>query len=124
MRPAQEVVGKMPLAAYPRLQIIFGDNKYHNYEYYAWLKHHSGGKWQMSISSRPPGTVGFKPLKIRWVVERTFAWLGRYRRHSRDYEKRTDSSASMLLLSSVGILLNKLTPAAQPAFHYRKENQG
>jgi putative transposase len=123
---AQEVVGKMPLTAYPRLQTIFGDNKYHNYEYYAWLARHSGGKWHMSISSRPPGTVGFKPLKIRWVVERTFAWLGRYRRHSRDYEKRTDSSESMLLLSSISLLLNKLQPAtpAQPTFRYRQEQQG
>jgi putative transposase len=123
---AQQVVGQLHPAAYPRLQTIFGDSKYHNYDYYAWLAQHSGGTWQMSISSRPAGTVGFKPLKIRWVVERTFAWLGRYRRHSRDYEKRTDSSAGMLLLSSVGILLNKLGPPAlaQPAFHYRQEPQG
>jgi putative transposase len=117
---AQQVVGKATAAAYPRLQLIFGDNKYHNYAYYAWLERHSGGRWRMSISSRPEGTVGFKPLKIRWVVERTFAWLGRYRRHSRDYERRTDSSESMLLLSSVSIMLHKLKPAAQqPAFHYR-----
>lgn len=123
---AQHVVGQLQPAAYPRLQTIFGDTKYHNYEYYAWLAKHSGGQWQMSISSRPPGTVGFKPLKIRWVVERTFAWLGRYRRHSRDYERRTDSSESMLLLSSIGLLLNKLQPAtqAQPAFHYRQGQQG
>jgi putative transposase len=123
---AQQVVGQLQPMVYPRLQTIFGDSKYHNYDYYAWLAKHSDGKWRMSISSRPAGTVGFKPLKIRWVVERTFAWLGRYRRHSRDYEKRTDSSASMLLLSSVGILLNKLGPAAQPqpVFHYRQTQQG
>lgn len=118
---AQQVMGKMMRAEYPRLQTIFGDNKYHNHALYAWLEKHSDGHWHMNISSRPEGTVGFKPLKIRWVVERTFAWLGRYRRHSKDYEKRTASSESMLLLSSVGILLNKLAPAvpAQPAFHYR-----
>jgi putative transposase len=77
----------------------------------------------MSISRRPDGAVGFKPLKVRWVVERTFAWLGRYRRHSRDDERRTDSSESMLLLSSVSLLLNKLQPAAQaqPAFQYRQQ---
>jgi putative transposase len=120
-RGAQEVVGKITPTACPRLQTIFGDNKYHNYEYYAWLTKHSDGKWQMSISSRPPGTVGFKPLKIRWVVERTFAWLGRYRRHSRDYEKRTDSSENMLLLSSISLTLNKLSPQAQPTFRYRQQ---
>ena len=123
---AQHVVGKLQPAAYPRLQTLCGDTKYHNYEYYAWLAKHSGGQWRMSISSRPPGAVGFKPLKVRWVVERTFAWLGRYRRHSRDYERRTDSSESMLLLSSISLLLNKLQPAtpAQPTFHYRQEQQG
>jgi putative transposase len=123
---AQQVVGQLQPAAYPRLQTIFGDSKYHNYAYYAWLAQHSDGRWRMNISSRPAGTVGFTPLKIRWVVERTFAWLGRYRRHSRDYEKRTDSSESMLLLSSVGILLNKLEPAApaQPTFRYRQKQQG
>jgi len=120
---AQQVVGRLQPANYPRLQTIFGDTKYHNYAYYAWLANHSDGKWRMSISSRPAGTVGFQPLKIRWVVERTFAWLGRYRRHSRDYERRTDSSENMLLLSSVAILLNKLQPASppQPTFHYRAE---
>jgi putative transposase len=123
---AQQVVGKMTPTAYPRLQTLFGDNKYHNYAYYAWLAGHSGGRWHMSISSRPAGTVGFKPLKIRWVVERTFAWLGRYRRHSRDYEKRTDSSEGMLLLSSISLTLNKLSPAArvQAPFRYRQEQQG
>jgi putative transposase len=120
-RGAQQVVGKISPTTCPRLQTIFGDNKYHNHEYNAWLAQHSGGQWQMSISSRPPGTVGFKPLKIRWVVERTFAWLGRYRRHSRDYEKRTDSSENMLLFSSISLALNKLAPQAQPAFHYRTQ---
>lgn len=119
---AQHVVGKLQPAAYPRLQIIFGDNKYHNYAYYAWLDQHSDGQWHMSISSRPEGAVGFKPLRIRWVVERSFAWLGRYRRHSKDYERRTDSSESMLLLSSLSIMLNKLEPPAkQVVFNYRQQ---
>ncbi len=123
---AQHVVGKLPPTAYPRLQTIFGDTKYHNYAYYAWLERHSAGRWHMDISRRPDGAVGFRPLKVRWVVERTFAWLGRYRRHSRDYERRTDSSEGMLLLSSVSILLNKLEPAApaQPAFRYRPGRLG
>jgi putative transposase len=116
---AQAVVGQLAPASFPRLQAIFGDSKYHNHAYYAWLAKHSNGRWRMSISSRPAGTVGFQPLKIRWVVERTFAWLGRYRRHSRDYERRTDSSEAMLLLSSVSLLVNKLAPVVQPRFRYR-----
>jgi len=118
---ARQLLGKTSLAAFPRLQAIFADNKYHNHELYAWLAKHSDGRWHLEISSRPSGTVGFQPLKIRWVVERTFAWLGRYRRHSRDYERRTDSSEAMLLLSSTSLLLNRLRPAAAPppAFKYR-----
>jgi len=117
---AQKVVGKLLPENFPRLKVIFGDNKYHNHKYYAWLAKHSDGRWRMEISSRPPDAEGFKPLKIRWVVERTHAWLGRYRRNSKDYERRTDSSESMLLMSSIGLMLNRLEPPEQqgPAFKY------
>jgi putative transposase len=124
---APKVVGKVQPKDYPRLEAIFGDNKYHNYDYYAWLKEHSAGKWHMVISSLPPGTKEFKPLPIRWVVERTFAWIGRYRRNSKDYERRTDSSEGMVLLSSISLMLRRLSPPAQkaPAFHYpRPEKKG
>jgi len=119
---AQKVVGQLKPEAFPRLEVIFGDNKYHNYQYYAWLKQHSGGKWRMEISSLPAGTKEFKPLKVRWVVERTHAWFGRYRRNSKDYERRTDSSESMLYMSSTTVMLNRLAPPLeeQPAFRYPK----
>jgi putative transposase len=122
---AQHVVGKLQPEDFPRLEAIFGDNKYHNYEYYAWLEKHSHGKWHMEISSRPPDAEGFKPLPIRWVVERTFAWIGRDRRNSKDYEKRTDSSESMILLSSMTLMLRRLRPPAkqEPTFNYRKDKQ-
>jgi putative transposase len=117
---APKVMGKLAPEAYPRLQAIFADNKYHNHDFYAWLKPHSRGKWHLEISSRPAGSREFQPLRIRWVVERTFAWLGRYRRHSKDYERRTDSSESMLLISSISLMLRRLKPPAQkgPPFKY------
>lgn len=117
---AQKVVGKIRPEDYPRLQTIFGDNKYHNYDLYAWLAEHSNGKWHMEISSLPPGTKEFKPLRIRWVVERTIAWINRYRRNSKDYEKRTDSSEGMVMLSSISLMLGRLSPPAKkdPPFHY------
>lgn len=121
-RGAQEEVGKLRPAEYPRLEAIFGDNKYHNHEYYAWLAGHSRGKWHMEIGSRPAGATEFKPIPIRWVVERTFAWIGRYRRNSKDYEKRTDSSESMVLLGSISLMLRRLSPPEQkgPPFRYPK----
>jgi len=123
---AQEVVGKLRPEAFPRLETIFGDNKYHNYKYYDWLTEHSHGKWHMEVSSRPADAEGFKPLRVRWVVERTNAWVGRYRRNSKDYEKRTDSSESMILLSTMNLMLRRLRPAAvkEPPFKYPRPTQG
>ena len=51
---------------------------------------------------------GFKPLPKRWVVERTFAWLGRYRRLSKDYEFWPLSSETMIYLASSHILLRRI----------------
>ena len=119
---APGVVGKLAPEAFPRLEAIFGDNKYHNHEFRAWLGKHGGGKWRLEISSRPAGAEGFKPLPIRWVVERTFAWIGRYRRNSKDYERRTDSGESMILISSMSLMLRRLKPPAQkvPVFKYQR----
>jgi putative transposase len=117
---APQVVGKLKPEALPRLQVIFADNKYHNHGFYAFLSGHGKGKWRLEISSRPAGSTEFKPLKIRWVVERTFAWIGRYRRNSKDYEKRTDSSESMIRISSISLMLKRLKPSTQtnPRFKY------
>jgi putative transposase len=56
-------------------------------------------------------------------VERTFAWLGRYRRHSRDSERFTESSESMLKISSIHRMLRLLNPdplKQPPPFKYRE----
>jgi putative transposase len=117
---APQVVGKLQREAFPRLEALFVDHKYHNHEFEAWLAEYSQGKWHLEISGLPPGTKEFKPLPIRWVVERTFAWIGRYRRNSKDYEKRTDSSESMILISSMSLMLRRLRPPTQkaPPFKY------
>jgi putative transposase len=117
---AAGIAGQLQPDAFPRLEAIFADHKYHNHEFEAWLGGHSRGKWRLTISSRPEGEAGFKPLPIRWVVERTFAWIGRYRRNSKDYERRTDSSESMIRISSVSLMLRRLRPSDQkaPEFHY------
>jgi len=122
---AQQVVGKLPPQDFPRLEAIFGDKKYHNYEYYDWLEKYSNKKWHMVISSLPADATTFKPLPIRWVVERTFAWMGRYRRNSKDYEKRTDSSESMLLISTMSLMLQRLRPPKQKGapFKYPRPNK-
>jgi transposase len=113
------VVGRLDPKDYPRLQKLWGDNKYHNLNFRQWLAMNRPG-WELEVKTREPGVKGFAVLPKRWVVERTFAWQGRYRRHSRDYERRTDSSESMIRISSLHLMLRRLAPEkSAPAFRYR-----
>ena len=57
--------------------------------------------WRLEVVSRLAGTKGFQVLPHRWVVERTFGWLGRYRRLARDYEHTTAASEAMTYLASI-----------------------
>ena len=62
----------------------------------------------LDIVKRPPDQVGFQVLPRRWVVERTFAWLGRYRRLSKDYEHCTQSSEGVIYIASIHTMLKRL----------------
>lgn len=116
---APVVVGRLDPKDYPRLKKLWGDNKYHNLNFRQWLALNRPG-WELEVKTREPGVKGFAVLPKRWVVERTFAWQGRCRRHSRDYERRTDSSESMIRVSSLHLMLRRLAPSKSvPAFHYR-----
>ena len=66
----------------------------------------------LEIVERDPDQVGFKVLPRRWVVERTFAWLGRYRRLSKDYEKCTQSSEGVIYIASIHTMLKRIAPAS------------
>jgi transposase len=107
-------------ADFPRLIVLFADQKYHNHVFEAWLAEHRAG-WRLDVKRRPEGTKGFTPLAKRWVVERTNAWHGRYRRNSKDYERTVESSTAMLQMSNVHLMLNKLVPSRRPTFPYRME---
>jgi putative transposase len=79
--------------------------------------------YRIEVVSRPPGSEGYVKLPRRWVVERTFAWLGRYRRNSRDYERFTESSEAMIKASSIHRMLRLLKPdlSRKPVpFKYRE----
>lgn len=115
---APKLIGQITSEDFPRLQVIFGDNKYHNHALEAWLKEHRS-QWRVEVKKRPEGTRGFTPLVKRWVVERTNAWNGRCRRNSKDYERRVESSEAMIQVSNVHLMLRRLSPTSRPAFHYR-----
>jgi putative transposase len=116
---APQVFAQIDAAAFPRMAKIWADQQYHNYNLRAWLAKHRS-TWNVEIVLRRPGSHGFELLPKRWVVERTFAWEGRYRRNSKDYERRTDSSASMLRISAMHTMLRRLAlPVTKIDFHYR-----
>jgi putative transposase len=66
--------------------------------------------WALEIVQRPQGQKGFSVLPKRWIVERTFAWLGRNRRLSKDYERLTPSSEAWIYLAMIGVMIRRLRP--------------
>ena len=66
------------------------------------------GEWTIQIIKRSDGTKGFHVLPRRWVVERTFAWLGRCRRLAKDWEKSTQSSTAWLHVASIRMLSRRI----------------
>jgi putative transposase len=116
---AKEVLGLVDSEAFPRLRIVYGDHKYHNYELYAWTAAHAD--YRIQVIARPENQEGFKVLPQRWVVERTIAWLSRSRRLSKDYEKRTDTSEAMVKISMIHLMLKRLASDSEVQdFAYRK----
>jgi transposase len=88
------------------------------YEYFAQWR--DDGTWRLEVVRRPAGSKGFVLLPKRWVVERTLAWLGRCRRNSKDSERRTDSSESMIRISAMHLMLKRLKPSnVYRPFRYR-----
>lgn len=114
------LLGHVTPQDFPRLVTIFADQKYHNHALDAWMAEHRAG-WHIDVKRRPAGTKGFTPLEKRWVIERTNAWPGRYRRNSKDYERSIESSTAMIQISHIHLMLNRLAPCGRPEFHYRKE---
>jgi putative transposase len=71
---APRVLVTLTKESFPRLKKLWGDKKYRNHALDVWVSEH--GWYVIEVKGRPPGSEGFKVIKWRWVVERTFAWLG------------------------------------------------
>jgi putative transposase len=106
---APEVLRQLTVEHRSRLRNIWADSKYRNHRLENWLVETEAG-YRVEVVSRPLGSVGFVKQPQRYVVERTFGWLGRYRRHSRDYERYTHSSEAMIKVSSIHRMLRLLKP--------------
>jgi putative transposase len=105
-RGACRLLDAMPAQQFPRLQGGCGDGRYNEKCLLAKLQQR-GLNWE--VKSRPPGAKGFVLLKKRWIVERTFAWLGFNRRLSKDYERTVASSETRVRIAAIGMMLKRLT---------------
>ena len=119
---ARGVLEPLTYQRFPRLRLVRADSAYGRYGLPAWVT--QLGHFLLALVKRPLGAVGFVLLPQRWVVERTFAWLGRYRRHSRDYERRTESSEAMITISMIHRMARRIEPGPKPTrFHYRPKRR-
>jgi putative transposase len=122
-------------AAFDRLQHIWADMASRGQRRRTWVTEACG--WVLEIVERPrrwgwslidvepPRMPAFTVLPRRWVVERTIAWIGRYRRLSKDYEYLPESSDTMIYLAMSRLMLRRLTRKApygvpSPQRHGRK----
>lgn len=90
---------------FPRLERIWADGAYAG-KLVDWAK--DLGQWVLEIVKRSDGAVGFELLPHRWIVERTFAWLGRFRRLSKDYEVLIETSKAMIHIAMIRLMTRRL----------------
>jgi putative transposase len=91
---------------FPWLRHVFADGGYAGDKLRGALKGH--GDWTIEIIKRSAAAKGFEVLPRRWVVERTFAWLGRCRRLAKDWERSIESSTVWAFLASIRLMTRRL----------------
>ena len=89
---------------YPFLRHVFADGGYQGPKLRTAMK----DQWTIEIVKRSDTARGFEVIPRRWVVERTFAWLGRCRRLAKDWEKSIESSTAWTLIAHIRILIRRL----------------
>ncbi len=88
-----------------RLKLIWADAGYSGPEFTSWVKQQHGVAVEIVCKIAP---VGFEVLPRRWVVERTFAWFGKWRRLSKDYEQNPRSSEAWIHIVMIATMLNRI----------------
>lgn len=115
---AKKLIQKVRFAC-PRLEVIWADGGYAG-ELEGWVAQFAG--WALQIVKRTQEQAGFAVLPHRWIVERTFAWLNRYRRLSKDYELLPRTSESVIYIAMINLMLHRLAPEPKP-YGYRQQYQ-
>lgn len=94
-----------------RLKVIFGDSAYGKSGLPEWVLETCRVKLQTVL--RPVDVNGFVVLPMRWVVERTFAWLSRHRRLSKDYERLSENSEAAIYIAMIDLMSKRLAKASK-----------
>ena len=107
-RDAAKGLITLMLSMYQRIQIIWADGGYLG-KLVNWVKRlRPYGKLKLEIVRRSDDVKGFKVVRKRWIVERTFGWFYKSRRLCRDYEVRLDHSESMIRICMIRLMLKRL----------------
>lgn len=129
-RNRAELVFNKAQGKYPRLKIIWLDAAYKSNSLKAWTEQECNWKLEVvkkpsrwgryPIDVEPPPYPGFTVLKWRWIVERTFAWIGRWHRASKDYEVLCDTQVSLIYAVMTRLMVNRLARDGKPLREVRK----
>jgi putative transposase len=118
---APVLLGKLSERTTSRLDTVYADNKYHCSAVWEWEKR-AEVKYHISVVKREGKE--FKVLPSRWVVERSYAWMGWNRRLSKEYERTTSSSEAWCQISMIHLLVRRLSPSkGNPEFKYRRSGK-
>jgi len=101
------VLNRRTRRLFPFIERIYGDGGYQGPK--AAKAAAKTGTWIIEIVERPAAAIGFEVLPKRWIVERTFAWISRFRRMARDFERYTRTVAAFIRLAMIRIMLRRLT---------------
>ena len=93
-------------SSFPWLRHVFADGGYAGPKLRGALA--KIGDWNLQIVKRSDIAKGFELLPRRWVVERTFAWLGRCRRLAKDWEKSIASAQAWIFIAHIRILTRRI----------------
>jgi putative transposase len=108
---------------YPELDTVFGDCAYTREGFPQKVKDWKPG-CELNVIARPENSEGFVKLPIRWVVERTNAWMTKNRRLCRSYEHTTASEVAYVRIAMISLMLRRLSPSPpQSPYRYRGKDQ-
>jgi transposase len=101
------VLNRRTRRLFPFIERIYGDGGYQGPK--AAKAAARTGRWRIEVVERSATAVGFAVLPKRWIVERTFAWISRFRRMARDFERYGRTVAAFIRLAMIRIMLRRLT---------------